>query len=1126
MTVEQQKAVDLRSEQIIVAAAAGSGKTRVLVERILKMVLDKAEKINIENLLVATFTELAAAEMKERIEKSLLDKLDGATERAEKEHLLRQIAYMPLASISTIHSFCLSVVRDYFYVVNLDPAFRIGDAAELNMLKSQVMETLFEKSFEENENFDRLIRIFGSGKTGQAAATKDVRLDELVRRLANFLESRPFPDQAATEYLAFFREDIDESEWLRIIKGELNEVLISAKERLMFLAKICKEEDGPEKYLENLDRDLTMIDSLLEVLQNDDFDETHRIFSAVSFGKMFVYSAKMKESEGIDEELRKKVIDGRNGVKKWISGIVEKLFSASPEKIRADIQALEPVIKALLDLTAEFRASFMEEKRKRNLVDFNDLEYYAVQILIKDGEPSEIAKNLSEKYREVLIDEYQDTNEKQELILASIASGACRRFMVGDIKQSIYGFRHARPHLFMEKIREADHIFLSKNFRSRSEILDGVNFFFEKIMPNYDEANKLHYGASYAGVGFVPELHILEATEISDEEVESDFLAVEEDDKQTRAARLEARLIAEKIEELDYPYRDIVVLLRSKKMAAVVTEELKSLNIGAVAEIEGSFFETPEIMLTLSLLRIIDNPRQDIDLIAIMRLYGFTADELLEIRRCSEGDFYDCVLFSKNEKLPSFLADLERWRKKAIVSPISQLLGILYEEADLLNRFAKAPAGKVRVANLQLLLEKAAQYEETSFSGLFNFMQFLEWVKVHSDDDNAAQLPETENLVRVMTIHKSKGLEFPVVFVSQLGKGFNFSDERAKVILHPALGIGAKYVDLEMRMASNTISRQALAILRKQENVEEELRILYVAMTRAKERLILTGCVKDLTKSMEKWEDTPTTPYTIKAAKTVLDWLVPCCLTGSPKGRVTLTQHKSENLKFAAKREMPDENFLVNYPWERVEKPDLRLMPSKLAISELKRIHNLEMETDSTSAFDDVTFAAPEFFAAKEESRILRLGTIMHTIVEHMDFARDRDLPQILALVTDLAARNLIEPGYIEERNIISLLNFVNSPLAAQMRTAKRIFREVPFVIGLSPSEIYSKGGADDLILVHGIIDCYFETPEGDLILVDFKSASNPQVLEERYAMQMKIYEKVLRRIEGREVTEQVFYSF
>jgi len=1110
-TPDQQAAIEARENQILVAAAAGSGKTAVLVQRILRLIIDEGQ--DIDRLLIVTFTEAAAAEMKERIDAALGKLLENDP---SNNNLLRQSNRLQAASISTIHAFCRRLVKDHFHLVDLDPSFRVGDQAELKLLQAQVMEQLFEDSYSSDSEFARLVECFGGGKT------KDVRLDGLIRRIYEFLQSRPFPEQAAHDYLAAFDMPFESSPWIDIVMEDFRYSLDIALDAINHARELCYAPFGPKKYLPVLDEDEEIIHSLRKQITDSDFEKLYETAWNVNHPRIYTYRG--KEKDEIDEELRLKAKAIRDSdVKKRIENARKRLLFTSPNKMREDIQKLRPITESLFALSISYKERYAAEKRTRNLLDFNDLEHFALQILWTESEsgrkPSPTANNLAEKYVEILTDEYQDTNEVQEWILKAFTNSENRRFMVGDVKQSIYGFRHAKPKLFTDKLDDTSvrPIILSKNFRSRSEVLDAVNFFFERLMTDYDHRAKLYLGRDFPdGAGFKAELHIAEAHE--------------------------AIVIADRIKELNRPLNEIVILTRTRAVVGLV-EGLKQQGINAVAESTGGFFEAPEVLTAISLLQIVDNPRQDIPLLAVMRLYGFTADDFLRLRAGAEGDFYDCLLAYDDIRATTFLEDLGRWRKKAIVLPISRLMGLIYEETDIMNHFGKLPGGAVRQGNLQLLLEKAIQYEATSFTGLFHFVRYAEWLQNYASDENAAlQLPDDESIVRVMTVHQSKGLEFPVVFVSMLGKQFNKQDERAGVVLNPELGLGAMYTDLEQRTRSNNLPRLALSTLAQRDMVAEELRVLYVAMTRAKEKLILTGCVGKLDLKLEKWESRPH----LREGICFLDWLVPWVLESEEYVNLHI-RHDLSQIELDEDEVDESEEIIEIQKAGRLIKP-MKIpednLPSKLAISELKRIYAMELSPESETIYEQFEeidkieensiFEAPDFYKAiTGQISPMRMGTILHAVVEHMDLHIDVNYSAIKSRIADLAERGLLSQEEAEAVNVTKILRFATSELAERMRNARQLFREIPFVLSLSPDtteEIYGRRpneqNAMDKILVHGIIDCYFETDEGDIILVDFKNDAKPETLHDKYAVQMKIYRQAIEQATGKTVAESLFYSF
>ncbi|MCL2406241.1 MAG: UvrD-helicase domain-containing protein, partial [Defluviitaleaceae bacterium] len=841
-----------------------------------------------------------------------------------------------------------------------------------------------------------------------------------------------------------------------------------------------------------------------------------------------------------------------------------------------------------------------------------------------DMTPSAVARGISEKYHEVLIDEYQDSNKVQDLILSTVAK---QRFMVGDVKQSIYRFRRANPGLFVDKYNKyspvpvpiqaqahaesnyaanapsALRIDLSQNFRSRTGVIDAVNYFFMQLMcpevgeVSYDTAAALHASADYPPLpeGDFPGMWV-ELLDQSHPAYEAQETEPTHEDSDEPAIIAETRMIAGCIHEVlatrqvwdkdKGAYRpckpgDIVILARSANaLSKDVIEELKNCGIDAIADMTAAFYQQPEIKTALAFLRITDNPRQDIDLLAVLSspVYGFTPDELFMIRQhpISEtiADFYD-HLRSFADKYPShtgegttshkaqtFLSHLKKWRDAAKYLPISRLIGMIYEDTRYPSHAAGQPGGEIREANLRLLLEKAIEYEETSFKSLFHFVHYIERLYDTNNADRvaggAAPAEDLTNRVRLMSIHKSKGLEFPVVIAGFLGKRFNVDDERQPIILHGEEGIGPKYVNYDKRTRSKTLAHYGLARLTRRENLSEELRCLYVAMTRAKELLILTGRVANLERNMSKWQDaaaqrsiSPSVYYRQNAGN-YLDWIMPCLLRHPSSaaisgGEIPVQAHPSAF-------DIRIHHGLMHFDAPVIEKPPVipyepisipptataSPIPSKLSISELKRLYASDNSPDSTpfgQAYGQgggilplpPTFEPPAFMRDKEGITPMRMGSALHAIVEHMDFNKHTDTASIEQLITQLAEKNLLtqEESIAIDKN--KILTLAGSQIASRIRTAKEVHREALFVMAIPAAEIYTNAPAtQDSILVHGIIDCYFEE-DGQLVLVDFKSENpgpDPQTWAQTHHTQLQIYKKAIAEATAKTVKEVILYSF
>ncbi|MCL2603354.1 MAG: helicase-exonuclease AddAB subunit AddA [Defluviitaleaceae bacterium] len=1204
-TASQQAAIDCDAVNILVNAAAGSGKTAVLTARIMRHI---RQGIGLDRLLVVTFTEAAAASMKDKI----TEKLHEAMAESGMGFLARQAASLPHADISTIHAFCRKLVKEHFQQVGLDPAFRVGDDAELSLIKASVMQELFEEEYREAalgdpRGFLDLADVYG----GKA---KDERLEVLVQKVYDFLESDPFPAAAAERYAAMYGTgsqsdcavygDTDAlGVWITIAREELAQGLAAAAENTARARMLCTLPGGPDKYTERLERDAETVLRLQDSLGGT-FEEMYDAFRSIDWGRL----PSIGKKDEVDAELKERVQRVRNkGVKKAVDDLAKGVFFAPPQKMRGDIASLAPRVRALMGLATRFAHAYAAEKRTRNLLDFSDLEHFAIRVLYPNGPedmtPGLTSDLLGQKFHEVLIDEYQDANEVQELILSAVCK---RRFMVGDMKQGIYRFRRANPILFKRKYDTYSHhwnpsappslgvrIDLSQNFRSRAEVIDGVNFFFSQLMCrdvgeiDYDDAATLKTGASYPpwpeNQRFNMMVDLLDEGGGEEETDEDD----EADVKNTSPLKNEARMIAERVRGLLKTqqvwdaelgaYRlcrlsDMVILTRSLTgIAPDIIEELKDCGIPAVADMGAAFFEQIEVKTALSFLRVTDNPRQDIDLVTVLGTptYGVDEDELLQIRlHGGDGDFYDCVLAyigsaegtpgedrTLHDKLNRFHDDLLRFRAAATCLPISRLIGLIYDTTRYPAYMAAMPGGAARLANLRLLLERAISFEETRLTGLFHFTRYIQRLYDSNAADRvgaaAAEASNTDSL-RLMTIHKSKGLEFPIVFVSFLGRKFNTEDERQPVILHSESGIGAYYTDTALRTQSNTLPRFSLQRLTRRENLSEELRCLYVAMTRAMQCLILTGRCADYTRDREKWLDaaeapTPLLPvYYRRSASRYLDWIMPCLLRNTDSPVFTLHVHKtadfpalysefripnpeftspgSESQTLDPESPPPHSESQIPNPEFPTFYSDFRLptseFPSKLSISELKRLYASDLTPDSTPQADPFPpiFDPPQFIKASQGMTPMRMGSILHAITEHMDYHTHTTPERIEALITRLIDKNLLTPdeaAVIDRKKIETL---TASPLADRIRAAKQLHREVPFVMKLETGT-----------LVHGIIDAFFEEG-GQIVLIDFKSDHTHDTSETdliaRHSVQLDIYKKALTAATAKAVKEVLLYSF
>lgn len=948
-TTEQNEVIRHRGGNLLVSAAAGSGKTAVLVERIVRMVTDPDRPVDIDRLLVVTFTRAAAGEMKERLADALAACL---AENPDDEHLQQQSILIHHAQITTIHGFCSYVIQNYYGQIHIDPSFRIADEGELKLLREDVMDDLLEEEYakegEEGDAFRRFISAYSSVRDDRDAA-------DMIRQVYTYSRSHPYPDEWLDSCLEVYRTGSSpelEQELMKNVRLTVTGMMETAKE----LAEEAGSADELSGCAEVLRSDIHELEG---ILQNN---------SVVSCGEAVrnVKSARWKgpRKGKASEEMLDRAADLKKqrdeGIKKPLKNLADRYFSHTPEKNAQDLEFVYPYMKELVRLVRSFAEKFAEAKRARNIADFSDLEHYALEILEEKDENGRrvrtyAAKELAARFEEIMTDEYQDSSFLQEAILSDVsgeADGRCNRFMVGDIKQSIYGFRMAQPSLFLEKMNActgeaADaagrRIDLGKNFRSRPEILRTVNAFFERLM--IPELGGIRYGADqalYEGRDAYPhlpdpetaksELLLIDRSreEFADFRSRNDRIALEAQAVGSRILSMvnSGTLISDKGSDRMRPvqFRDIVILLRSAQdWAETYVKTLQALGVPAFAPAKSGYFSAPEVRLVLDYLRILSNPQQDIPLTAVLRspIVGLTDSELAEIRAfCPTGTYYyavntylhageaqygaggsapndevlpsaggnvpydtdrpgvvsdgdradaedhhrygneanavsqtdDAVRRPVYDKVEKFRRQLEDMRRRAVFTPVHTLIGEILRETGYGEYAAAMPAGRQRQANLDMLVEKAAAYETTSYHGVFNFIRYIEKLEKYKVDDGEVNISgEDDDTVRVMTIHASKGLEFPIVFIAGLGKQFNKRDQTGPVLLHAEMGVGLKKIDLDRRTKGETILRRMISSRRNDEMLGEELRILYVAMTRAEQKLILAATV-DKEETVEDFE--------------------------------------------------------------------------------------------------------------------------------------------------------------------------------------------------------------------------------------------------------------------------------
>lgn len=1214
-TQEQQRVIDTRDCDILVSAAAGSGKTAVLVARILSIITDKEKPVDIDRLLVVTFTNAAAGEMRERIREALERR---AEEEPDNIHLQRQLVLVHNAKITTIHSFCLNVLRNHFQIAGIDPAFRIADTGEITLLEQEtVHETVAEAYENAGESFHEFVEGFATGKSDQI-------IENTVLSIYHYALGQPWPkewlESCCRMYprLDFKSEDVglddtylnseiiggcenesvqkevpdefgeNSEQWISYIEQDTAKILADADAQIRRAIGICEEPDGPYPYLKALQDDLRILEKLRSASTYEEYAQAFECMpSYTMLGR--------KKDESIAEEKKLLVQDLRAGVKDAIASLHQQYYFDKMEVLRKEYAKSGEYIRELVKLTEAFMERLAARKAEKNILDFGDLEHFALRTLVKqqDGKtaPTAAAEEYAEMFEEIMIDEYQDSNLVQELILKSVSGrGEHNLFMVGDVKQSIYRFRLARPELFMEKYRtyknEADstscRIDLHKNFRSREQVLGSVNYLFRQIMTEglggieYDSDAALYPGA------------VFEKRPQGEAFLETEFLLL---DAQTQTKQeAEARLIGRRIREIvgneevldketgayrPAKYGDIVILLRTVSgWAETFGEILGDMGIPCFTGSQKGYFSAAEVRTVLAYLQILDNPVQDIPLASVLRsaIGGLTDEELAVIRSSfKERHFYDCVqayrVYGDNKelcgKLDRFFEVFDRLRTKCAHTPVHLLIWEMLEMTGY-GAYAQAlPAGSQRKANLDMLIEKAISYESTSYRGLYHFVRYIENLKKYEVDYGEANTgTEADNTVRIMSIHKSKGLEFPIVFVSGLGKQFNESDVRSKVVMHPEFGLACDCVDTKLRTRQPSILKKTIQKKTAAENLGEELRVLYVALTRAKEKLILTGCVSDAQSKLNRWqtvslyEGEALTYSDLTSASTYLDWIVPALLHKMKNGVLPEESHFSmqllceeeeavqetwqrsdEAIRLAQLMNLPvqecfdeetrvylDSVFEAVYPYEA----DAQIV-GKLSVSELKKLSYVPEEEDAQEMYrpETVIPLLPEFREKKQTLHGAKRGTAYHTFMENLDYSKKDEL--------EIQLEELISCGKMSEEEgktlcLNDIRTFLETESGKRMERAALsgcLRRERPFVLGIPADHIREEWNPQETVLVQGIIDAYF-IEDGQITVLDYKTdrVMSSEELVMRYRAQLDYYALALERLTGCHIKDKIIYSF
>ncbi len=1176
-TKPQQDAIDAKEQDILVAAAAGSGKTAVLVERIIKRITDENKPVDLDRLLVVTFTNAAALEMRQRVTAALNERLEL---EPENENLRQQLALLPKASITTIHSFCHRIIRSNFNILGLDPGFRLAETTENELLRLSALEEVIEEMYEDpvySEDFLKLTEAYLNIKNSESFYI-------LINSIFDFSMSLPNP-----------------AKWLKNACEAFSPLNISSIDTTVFGRVILR---SAKNIIQGI---LKKYDAMLELSINDcDSDEMTALLTSekksfiemaekLSYKDLFssIHAMEFRSvprvKKGENPVFREDIRQIRDGIKKNEMETLKENFLFSEEEQMNLLHLLYPLMRCLSEVVLRLKHRFDEKKNAKNLLNYNDLEHGCYQLLVDEhGHPTPLAKALQEQYDEILIDEYQDTSALQEAIFSSIKKEK-GMFLVGDVKQSIYRFRNTNPLLFREKKeRFSSHsdaserkIILSKNFRSKANILDSVNFIFSRLMSEeageieYNEEEMLYLGAEYPETEneLPPETEIC-MIEMNAEAAEFDHDDSADEKEELESMEAEAVVAASKIGELitsryqvlgkdgvrPIQYRDICILMRStKRTADVFARILSECGIPCYSDVGSSFLQSEEITTMLSLLKIVDNPHQDIPLLAVLRsqLYAFSSDELAEIRLESRySDYFDAIKkrAQKNDplanRLKTFLNTLRDFREKSRQLNMAEFIWYLYMKTGFYESQATLVGGNLRRMNLRLLYIRASAFEKTGLKGLYSFINFIDkFQSTGGDYDAARNLGEEQDVVRIMSIHKSKGLEFPVVILAGTGKKINTEDLKQKVLFHSQLGYGPSYVDTDYGITYQNIARFAVKQTLYAENMSEEMRILYVALTRAREKLILLGSGRNLQsmikKCMAESQEEKLPGYAVLKAKNYLEWFIMALGEHSDAdllrelGDVELRNPiksygkflfyfynaddlalpSAENSPEVAQEHKPLDCKLLACMCGENEADHNAFLPAKLTVSEIKR-KNVSENNDSL-----YLYPRPNFL--KKSAGILtptEAGIVMHSVMEHLNFNQCNTIAEINAQLDEFCSRSIITQNERESIQPEQILKMMSSDIGQTLKTSKKILREVSFGIQVEAEPYLHQKGK---IMIQGMIDCVVFDKDG-LIIIDYKTdrASAPEDILEKYRIQLDCYSEAAEIMYSQKVVHRYIYSF
>ena len=1166
LTPDQRKAVEDRGGSLLVSAAAGSGKTKVLVERLFRYILE--EQCAVDDFLIITYTKAAAAELRGKIAAELSRRV---AEQPDNAHLRRQLFRVYQADIKTVDAFCAALLRENVYRLPpidghaLTPDFRVLDEQEADMVKQRVLERALEDFYAGMDQRRRqLAETLGAGRDDRA-------LETLVLELHRKLQSHPYPLQWLEQVRRDWEsppDDLGQSPYGQVIMAD-------AAAKADFWAGLLEQETD------------AITDEAVAAAYADRLTETATQLRALSAAR-----GDWEAMAAIHPAFRRMgAVKGENAEKEHLQAVVKRCkdalkklsapFDTAQAEHLEDLAAMAPAMLALADLTADFTRRYQSEKARRNAMDFSDQEHYAIELLLTDdGQPTDLARQVAGRYREIMVDEYQDANDVQNCIFTAVSRQEQNLFTVGDVKQSIYRFRLADPTIFLRKYNayvSADDaeegqprkVLLSQNFRSRPSVLDGCNAVFRSIMSrrmgeiDYGPAEQLNFGATYYPPrgDTAAEFHLIDVADTEDEHFDRGMV--------------EARFVAGRIRRmLDEGYRvnggdglrpctpeDFVILMRSpRSRLKAFTAALAEQNIPCAADESSDFFAAVEIAVVWSLLQVIDNPRQDVPLISVLRspLFGFSPDRLAAIRALQkDGDYYDALLLDEGEDTQDFLRTLDSLRAAARDETVDDLLWHIYDACRCLAVFGAMPGGRARRDNLVAFYTYARQLSAAGKKSLFDFVSHLRTLLENGDAPDLSTR-QSAGGVRIMSIHKSKGLEFPIVFLCDLSKRFDPRDVQEPVLVHPELGLGTDRVDWERRIRYDTVSKTAVALQLQRESKSEEMRILYVAMTRPQEKLIAVDCLRNGRKrvaDLAAIAGVPTPPEAVASGRCLGDWLLLPLLCTAP------------GAKLCQWAEVPSPTLTVEdggwqvYLWENptadasapvgdgVVLPDsaaapafdsaplewaygharAAVTPGKVTATQLKgRAIDEEIAQGAPTRRRAVLFEKPRFLRESTALTAAERGTAVHAVMQYISFRTPPTAEAVAHEVETLAQRRLLTSQQAAAVDCAMVARFLASPLAERIRRAGHVWREYRFTL-LTDATLYDPQVAGEELMLQGVLDCAFETPEG-LVVVDFKTdrvtAEQQAQRAEGYRPQLEAYALALGQVLEKEVSEKLLYFF